>query len=90
MDAREARLVGQKAVDYAISESNSGSVAIKRIGNGANYGIETVSTELSSVARETKSLPAEYINEQGNNILDSYREYVEPLVGKLPELGFLV
>ncbi len=90
VDAREARLVGQKAVDYAVNESNSGSVAIKRVGNGDNYAIETVPTELACVARETKSLPAEYINEQGNNILDSYREYVAPLVGELPKIGFLV
>lgn len=90
IDAREARLVGQKAVDYAVSESQSGSVAIKRVGNGANYAIETVPTELSSVARETKSLASEYITADGNNIDDSYREYVAPLVGKLPEIGFLV
>ena len=90
IDAREARLVGQKAVDYAVSESQSGSVAIKRVGNGADYAIETVPTELSSVARETKSLASEYITADGNNIDDSYREYVAPLVGKLPEIGFLV
>ncbi len=90
VDAREARLVGQKAVDYALAEGKSGSVAIRRIGNGANYAIDTIPTELTSVARQTKSLPSEYITAEGNNINDSFRDYVAPLVGQLPTIGYLL
>ncbi|MFA5864228.1 MAG: 6-phosphofructokinase [Phycisphaerae bacterium] len=90
VDAREARLVGQKAVDYAVGEGKSGSVAIKRVGNGSKYAIDTFPTELTSVARETKPLPAEYISPEGNNINDTFRDYVAPLVGKLPMIGYLI
>ncbi len=89
VDAREARLVGQRAVDYAVSESGSGSVAIKRLGNGENYAVDTFPTELTSVARETKPFPREYINADGNNIEKSFRDYLAPLVGELPKQGFL-
>lgn len=89
VDAREARLVGQRAVDYAVNEPESGSVAIKRIGNGEDYAIDTFATELTSVARETKPFPKEYINSAGNNIEESFRDYLAPLVGELPKQGFL-
>ena len=62
---------------------------MKRIGNGADYAVEMFRTDLSNVAVKTKSLPAEYINEAGNNINDSYRDYVLPLVGELPVIGYV-
>ncbi len=90
VDAREAREVGKKAVELAATvDQMSGSVAIKRVGNGPDYAVEYERTELSNVARQTKSLPTEYIAPEGNNILDSYRDYVAPLTGKLPQIGFL-
>lgn len=89
-DAKEARLVGQRAVDYAVKEGKSGSVAIKRLGDGDKYAIDTFPTELTSVARQTKSLPDEYISAEGNNINDSFRGYVAPLVGPLPTIGYLM
>jgi len=60
-----------------------------RTGNGANYAVEYSHTEIKNVARETKSLPKEFINAEGNNILDSYKDYVLPLVGELPKVGYL-
>jgi 6-phosphofructokinase 1 len=89
VDAREAREVGRVAVKTAVEQGINGSIAMKRLGDGANYGVEYFPTELANVARETKSLPAEYINAEGNNINDSYRKYVEPLVGPLPKAGYL-
>ncbi len=90
VDAREAYMVGQKAVEYAITTEKSGSVAIKRLGTDiASYGSDTFITPLESVARHTKSLPLEYVSERGNNILDSFKEYVGPLVGVLPKMGYI-
>ncbi len=90
VDAQEAYMVGQKAVEYAITTEKSGSVAIKRLGTDiASYGSDTFITPLESVARHTKSLPLEYISERGNNILDSFKEYVGPLVGVLPKMGYI-
>jgi len=88
VDASEARRVGRAAVKYALDGNDSGSVSIKRLA-GAQYGIDTFVTPLSSVAKNTKAFPDEYINDKGNNILDSYLDYVKPLVGDLPEVGRL-
>jgi len=89
VDAKEARTVGQKAVEYTMKGISGGSVVMTRTGNGANYAVEYSHTEIKNVARETKSLPKEFINAEGNNILDSYKDYVLPLVGELPKVGYL-
>ncbi|MBN1437479.1 MAG: 6-phosphofructokinase [Sedimentisphaerales bacterium] len=89
VDAAEARQCGRAAASAAAGDGTDGSIAMKRLGNGDKYAIETFVTPLDSVAVKTKSLPAEYINKAGNNITDAFIEYVKPLVGKLPQVGFL-
>jgi len=88
VDAREARWCGRHAVQYAMEEVN-GSVAIKRLANGPDYKIEIFRTELSNVAEKTKSMPAEFINTEGNGVTDAFIEYAMPLTGGLPETGYL-
>ncbi|KKL06777.1 hypothetical protein LCGC14_2592650, partial [marine sediment metagenome] len=88
VDAREARWCGRQAVQYAMEEI-SGSVAIKRVGGGKDYAVELFRTELSSVAEKTKSMPAEYINAEGNGITDAFIEYAMPLTGGLPKTQYL-
>ena len=84
-DAREARLVGQMAVKYAVQGEAGGSVAMKRA-PGSEYKIETFVTPLSTVARETKHMDPSYIAD-GNNITEAFKQYARPLVGKLPPVG---
>ena len=84
-DASEARLVGRMAVQYGAKGESGGSVAMRRA-PGGEYRIETFLTPLSTVARETKHLDPSYILD-GNNISDSFKQYVRPLVGKLPVVG---
>jgi 6-phosphofructokinase 1 len=87
-DAREARLVGRKAVEYSSDPANAeGSVAMRRV-PGGTYQIETFLTPLSTVARETKHMAAEYLD-GGNNISQAFVDYVKPLVGPLPKVGTL-
>jgi len=88
VDAREARRVGRDAVRYATAGDVDGSVAIRRLSNKP-YRIETFVTSLTNVAKHTTCLPRKYINKAGNNINESFRAYVEPLVGKLPVVGRL-
>ena len=88
VDAREARWCGRHAVQYAMKEV-SGSVAIKRLGNGVDYKVELFRTELESVAEKTKSMPAEFINTNGNGITDAFVEYAMPLTGGLPKTEYL-
>jgi 6-phosphofructokinase 1 len=78
---------------------DNGSVAMKRTGNGDNYGVEYFRTDLSNVAEHTKSVPDEFINADGNGMTDAFIEYAgmtdafieyaKPLVGKLPQTEYL-
>ena len=88
VDAREARWCGRHAVQYAMEEM-SGSVAIRRLGDGADYKVELFRTELSSVAEKTKSMPDEFINAEGNGITEAFVEYAMPLTGGLPKTTYL-
>ncbi len=84
-DAQEARLVGRMAAQHSQEAGASGSVAMRRVGDGA-YKIETFLTPLHTVAKETKHMDASYI-ENGNNITQAFIDYASPLVGTLPEVG---
>ncbi|RKY24425.1 MAG: 6-phosphofructokinase [Planctomycetota bacterium] len=88
VDADEARRCGREAVKFSMNEQ-SGSVAIKRTGNGDNYAVELVSTELRNVAEKSKTMPDEFINSEGNGVTDAFVEYAMPLTGGLPKTYFL-
>ncbi len=87
-DVDEARRCGNQAVTYSMVE-NSGSVAMKRVGEGENYAVELFRTELGNVAEKTKSVPDEYINSKGNGMTKAFIDYARPLVGSLPSTIFL-
>jgi len=88
VDVREARWCGRHAVQYAMNE-DSGSLAIKRVGNGADYAVELFRTELCNVAEKTKPMPDEFINADGNGVTEAFIEYAMPLTGKLPITEYL-
>jgi 6-phosphofructokinase 1 len=88
VDVREARWCGRHAVQYAMNEP-SGSVAIKRLANGADYKIEIFRTDLSNVAEKTKPMPDEFINADGNGVTNAFVEYAMPLTGGLPRTEYL-
>jgi 6-phosphofructokinase 1 len=91
VDAFEARLVGQMAASYSVQGPCGGSVALVRL-PGTTYAVGTRLVPLAAVAPDvppkTKTLPPEYIHEDGNNINRSFRDYVRPLVGSLPKTGW--
>ncbi|MBI5726078.1 MAG: 6-phosphofructokinase [Planctomycetes bacterium] len=88
VDQKEAHLAGRTAVKYAMEGHTSGSVAFRR-NPGRTYGITCFRAELKDVARITKPLPREFINERGNGIKDAFRAYALPLTGGLPVIGKL-
>ncbi|MFQ5519198.1 MAG: 6-phosphofructokinase [Mariprofundus sp.] len=88
VDALEARMVGEHAVEHAVATREPGSVAIRRLSNDP-YGSECFITPLSSVAREATEMKGEYINEAGNDVTEAWIDYVGPLVGELPKMGKL-
>ena len=90
VDASEARCAGTAAVAAALAGTTSGSVAFKRVGDGAAYAVETFITPLHTVAKETKPMPREWINAAGNDVvMEKLMPYLKPLVGTLPAIGRL-
>ena len=82
IDANEAREVGEKAVQFSVWHNVDGSVAIRRTGD---YSVEYFLTPLDTVARNSKSMPDEFIDEANSTITDAFKAYARPLVGTLPQ-----
>ncbi len=79
-DANEAREVGEKAVQFAAWHNVDGSVIIQRVGE---YAVEYSLVGLDQVAAKTKTMPADFMNEQGNMVTDAFKSYAGPLIGDL-------
>jgi 6-phosphofructokinase 1 len=88
VDAKEAREVGDFAVNHAATTGQPGSVSIRRL-SSVPYASECFITPLSSVAREATEMKDEFINEAGNDVTQAWIDYVSPLVGELPKIGRL-
>jgi len=83
VDSREAREVGEKAVQYAMWGEHSGSVTIERTGY---YSVDYKLVPLQAVAGKTRTMPDEFISASGTDVTDAYRLYLRPLLGKsLPD-----
>ena len=83
VDQREAREVGEKAVQYALWGQTSGSVAIQRTGS---YSADYALLPLATVAGKTRTMEDEFISDSGNDVTDAFRLYLRPLLGSgMPE-----
>jgi ATP-dependent phosphofructokinase / diphosphate-dependent phosphofructokinase len=78
VDQREAREVGEKAVQYALWGNASGSVAIRRTGD---YAVDYPLLPLSAVAGKTRTMDDEFLNAAGNDITEAFKRYLRPLLG---------
>ncbi len=87
VDAREAREVGQRAVQLAVHGDADGSVAIVRT---ADYAAGYTLVPLESVAAKTRVMEDVFIAAAGNDITPAFVNYLRPLLGSgLPEAGKL-
>ena len=87
VDAREAREVGEKAVQFAMWGQNGtladGSVAIRRTGF---YSADYELVPLSEVAGKTRVMDDVFIAASGTDITDAFRLYLRPLLGsRMPD-----
>jgi 6-phosphofructokinase 1 len=78
VDQREAREVGEKAVQYAMWGDRDGSVTIRRTGF---YSVDFQLVPLEAVAGKTRVMEDEFIADSGTDITDSFRLYLRPLLG---------
>jgi 6-phosphofructokinase 1 len=83
VDQREAREVGEKAVQFAMWGEKDGTVTIKRVGN---YVVDYQLMPLTAVAAKTRVMPDEFITAAGNDVTPAFINYLRPLLGSnLPE-----
>ena len=78
VDQREAREVGEKAVQFAMWGPRDGSVAIKRTGF---YSVDYELLPLEAVAGKTRVMEDEFIAANGTDVTDAFRMYLRPLLG---------
>ncbi|MBK1686702.1 6-phosphofructokinase [Rubrivivax gelatinosus] len=83
VDQREAREVGEKAVQFAMWGRSDGSVAIKRTGF---YSVDYELLPLAAVAGKTRTMDDEFITAEGTDVTDAFRMYLRPLLGsRMPD-----
>jgi 6-phosphofructokinase 1 len=78
VDQREAREVGEKAVQFAMWGTSDGSVTIKRTGF---YSVDYQLVPLEAVAGKTRVMEDEFISASGTDVTDAFRLYLRPLLG---------
>ncbi len=78
VDQREAREVGEKAVQFAMWGDRDGSVAIRRTGD---YSVDYHLMPLETVAGKTRVMEDELIAPCGTDVTDAFRTYLRPLLG---------
>jgi 6-phosphofructokinase 1 len=78
VDQREAREVGEKAVQFAMWGDRNGSVAIKRTGF---YSVDYELMPLEDVAGKTRVMEDAFISASGTDVTDAFRLYLRPLLG---------
>jgi 6-phosphofructokinase 1 len=78
VDQREAREVGEKAVQFAMWGDADGSVVIRRTGF---YSVDYDLLPLDQVAGKTRTMEDEFISASGTDVTDAFRLYLRPLLG---------
>ena len=78
VDRREAREVGEKAVQYAHWGDASGTVTIRRVGS---YAVDYELRPLADVAGKTKVMDPSLIAASGHDVTDAFLAYGAPLLG---------
>jgi 6-phosphofructokinase len=87
VDSREAREVGEKAVQNAMWAGRNGSVAIRRVGD---YAVDYPLIPLEMVAGKTRVMEDALISAPANDVTPAFHDYLRPLLGSgLPSVARL-
>ena len=85
-DRDEAEKCGRAAVQAAVSGETGKMVALRRL-PGEEYQTETFLADIQNVMMTESKMPDAFINAEGNNVTEAYKNWVRPLLGKpLPKL----
>lgn len=83
-DLQRAFDCGEKAVELAAGGTSAVMVTIDRVEKNGEVTFEYGTAPLSSVAVRAKSMPDDFINEEGNFVTEKFLDYIKPLVPELP------
>jgi len=87
VDRREAREVGEMAVQFAMSAAVDGSVTINRVGD---YAVDYQLSPLDAIAGKTRLMDDSLIAASGSDVTDAFHAYLRPLLGTgLPDAARL-
>ena len=78
-DINESVTVGKGAVEAAIGGKTGVMMTIER-GEAEEYSSYIGCADIAGIANAIKTVPDEYINEQGNGITEAGIEYLKPLI----------
>jgi 6-phosphofructokinase 1 len=79
IDRAEAWQCGHAAANVAAEGASGVMIALRRE-SSAPYSSTTFTTPLETVARQERLLPSDWISADGNDVTDSFLEYVQPLI----------
>ena len=83
-DAEEAFFAGAAAVRAALESGvTKGTIGILRE-DGRAYRVAYAARPIADAAKETRSLPREFIAKNGHDVTQAFIDYARPLVGELP------
>ncbi len=78
-DLNESFVIGQKAVETAMTKKSGQVMGFKRISNNP-YEIDYISTDVRKVANLEQKIPTEWINDDHNGITKELYDYLFPLI----------
>lgn len=87
-DLDEAFALGQKAVALAAEGITAAMATLERTSNQP-YTVQYGYAEIKNIANAVKSVPREWINENGNDVLPAMLEYLTPLIQGEPDIKYV-
>ncbi len=81
VDREEAILAGKLACKAVMQGESGKMVAFRRVST-LPYKIEPFLVEIDEVMMHERIMPDEYINQEGNGVTESFKEWCRPLIGE--------
>ena len=78
-DIQESRMLGMTACQLALEGKSGLMAAVERISDKP-YHVRFTGIPVSQVSNQEKKVPADYINEAGNDVTEKMMDYLKPLI----------
>ena len=86
VDREEAELAGNLACEAVLRGESGKMVAFRRVSTEP-YVMEPFLVDIDEVMMYERTVPDEYINEEGNGVTEAFKEWCRPLIGEeLPKM----